>query len=131
MTLAADYPLMNVFFTIMYVFLFFMYVFILISVFIDIFRSSDLSGVGKALWLLVVFVFQILGVLIYLIVRGGSMHERSVQAAQAQDAAMKAYIQQAAGTGTAADELTKLVSLRDSGVINDAEFEAQKAKLLS
>ena len=73
----------------------------------------------------------LVGVLVYLIVRGGKMHERAVQQAQQQDQAAREYIQQAAGTPSPADQLAKLADLRDRGVITAEEFESQKAKILA
>jgi Short C-terminal domain/Phospholipase_D-nuclease N-terminal len=133
MPLAAsyNYPLLNVFWTILEVFLWVIWIWILIWVFIDIFRSHDLSGWAKALWFLFVLFIPLIGVLVYLIVRGGSMHERAVQQARQQDQEARAYIRQAAGTGSSADQLAKLADLRDRGVITPAEFEREKAKILT
>ena len=132
--LATDYPLLNLFWTMVEIFFFVIWIWILITVLIDVFRSHDLSGWAKALWLVFIVFLPLLGVLIYLIARGGSMHERAVQAAQAQDAALKEYVQSVAATSggaSTADELAKLADLRDKGVITADQFEAQKAKLLA
>jgi Short C-terminal domain/Phospholipase_D-nuclease N-terminal len=133
MPLAAsyNYPLLNVFWTILEIFLWVIWIWILIWVFIDIFRSHDLSGWAKALWFLFVLFIPLVGVLVYLIVRGGSMHERAMQQAQQQDQEARAYIRQAAGTGSSADQLAKLADLRDRGVITPEEFEREKAKILT
>jgi hypothetical protein len=135
MTLLADssYPLLNVFWTIFEFFLWVIWIWILIMVFIDIFRSRDLSGVAKALWFLFVLFIPLIGVLVYLIVRGGSMHERAVAQAQHQDQEFRQYVQQAAATAPAstADQLSKLADLRDRGVISAEEFEREKAKVLA
>ena len=104
---------------------------ILITVFIDIFRSHDLSGWGKALWFLFVLIIPLIGVLVYLIVRGGSMHDRAVQQAQHQDEQFRSYVQETAGSTSSADQLAKLVDLRDRGVITAEEFEREKAKILA
>ena len=104
---------------------------ILIMVFIDIFRSHDLSGWAKALWFLFVLFIPLIGVLVYLIVRGDSMHERSARQAQQQDEAFRGYVQQAAGSGSTADQLAKLADLRDRGVITPEEFDREKAKILA
>ena len=125
-----SYPLLGAFWTIFEIFLWIIWFWILITVFIDIFRSPDLSGWGKALWFLFVLIIPLIGVLVYLIVRGGKMHEHGVQAAQQQDEAARAYIQQVAGSNSA-DELAKLADLRDRGVITPQEFEQQKAKILA
>jgi hypothetical protein len=113
-------------------FLFVIWIWLLIGVFADIFRSQDLSGWGKALWTIFVIVLPYLGVLVYLIARGHKMSEHAVQAAQAQDAANRSYIQSVAGpSGSSADEIARLADLRDKGVISDTEFTQGKAKLLS
>jgi membrane protein implicated in regulation of membrane protease activity len=127
-----SYPLLGVFWTIIEIFLFVIWFWILITVFIDIFRSQDLSGWGKALWFLFVLFIPLIGVLVYLIVRGSSMHERAAQQAQQQDEAFRSYVQQAAGDqSSTADQLAKLADLRDRGVITPQEFESQKAKILA
>ena len=128
---SSGYPALNVFWTIIEIFLWVLWFWILIMIFIDIFRSSDLSGWGKALWFLFVLFIPLIGVLVYLIVRGHSMQERSVRQAQQQDQQFREYVQQAAGTPSTADELSKLASLRDQGVISAEEFEREKSKLLS
>ena len=132
MPLAAgyNYPLLDFFWTIFEVFLWVIWIWILIWIFIDIFRSHDLSGWAKALWFLFVLFIPLVGVLVYLIVRGGSMHERAVQQAQQQDQQARQYIREAAGTQSSADQLTKLAELRDKGVISGDEFEREKAKIL-
>ncbi len=125
-----SYPLLGVFWTILEIFLWVIWFWILITVFIDIFRSRDLSGGAKALWFLFVLFIPLIGVLVYLIARGSKMHEHGVQAAQQQDEAARSYIQQVAGTNSA-DELAKLADLRDRGVITAQEFDQQKAKILA
>ena len=136
MSLAASsssYPLLNLFWTIFIVFLWVIWIWILIMVFIDIFRSHDLSGWAKALWFLFVLILPLIGVLVYLIARGGSMQERAAKQAQQQDEEARAYIQQAAASSPAstADQLAKLADLRDRGVITAEEFEREKAKVLA
>ena len=126
-----QYPLLGVFWTIFEIFLWVIWFWILITVFIDIFRSQDLNGWGKALWFLFVLFIPLIGVLVYLIARGGKMHERAVRTAQQQDQQFRQYVQDAAGSGNTADQLAKLADLRDRGVITPAEFEAQKAKVLA
>jgi len=130
---ASSYPLLNVFWTIFELFLWIIWIWILIWIFIDIFRSRDLSGWAKALWFLFVLFIPLVGVLVYLIVRGGSMHERAVRDAQQQDQQFRQYVQQAAASSPAstADQLTKLADLRDRGVITAQEFDSEKAKVLS
>jgi hypothetical protein len=126
-----SYPLLGAFWTIFEIFLWVIWIWILIYVFIDIFRSRDLSGGMKAVWFIFVLFIPLIGVLVYLIARGGSMHERAVQQAQQQDQEARRYIRDAAGTPSSADQLAQLADLRDRGVITPAEFESQKAKILA
>jgi ABC-type multidrug transport system fused ATPase/permease subunit len=126
-----SYPLLDAFWTILEIFLWVIWFWILITVFVDIFRSHDLSGVSKALWFLFVLIIPLVGVLVYLIARGGSMHERMVRQAKDQDDQLRSYIQSAAGPQSTADQLTKLADLHSRGVITDAEFEREKAKVLA
>jgi len=130
---ASSYPLLNVFWTILEIFLWVIWIWILITVFVDIFRSHDLSGWAKALWFLFVLFIPLVGVLVYLIARGGSMHERAVRQAQQQDQAFRQYVQQTAGESApnTADQLEKLATLRDRGVITTAEFDREKEKVLA
>jgi hypothetical protein len=134
MSLASSsysYPLLDAFWTILEIFLWVIWFWILITVFIDIFRSHDLSGWSKALWFLFVLILPLIGVLVYLVVRGGSMHERMVRQAKQQDEQFRNYVQQTAGSQSPADQLTKLADLRDRGVITAEEFEREKAKILA
>ena len=127
-----NYPALNIFWTIIEIILWVIWIWILIYIFIDIFRSPDLSGWAKALWFLLVLLIPLIGVLVYLIVRGSSMHERAVQQAQQQDRELRAYVQEAAGTpASTADQLAKLADLRDRGVITPEEFEREKAKIMA
>jgi len=128
---SSSYPLLNVFWTMFEFFLWVIWIWILIMVFIDIFRSDDLSGWGKALWFLFVLIIPLIGVLVYLIARGGKMHEHAARQAQAQDQQFRALVQDAAGSQTTADQLSKLADLRDRGVISAEEFEREKAKVLA
>ncbi len=120
----------EVFWSMFWFFLFFVWIWLLILVFGDIFRSRDLSGWGKALWTIFVIVVPYLGVFIYLIARGHKMSEHEAQAAQAEDAAARAYVQEAAAP-SAADELARIADLKARGVIDDDEFERLKAKALA
>lgn len=131
---ASSYPLLDLFWTMLEVFVFILWIWLLIAVFADIFRSHDLGGLAKALWIILLIVLPYLGVLIYLIARGGSMHERAAVQAQHQQQAFDAYVKHAAGSagGTSSvDQLAKLAELKAQGAITDAEFEGQKAKILS
>jgi hypothetical protein len=127
---ASSYPLLNIFWTMFEFFLWVIWIWILIMVVFDIFRSHDLSGGAKALWFLFVLFIPLIGVLAYLIARGGSMSDRAVQRAQRQD---EAYVQEAVagGPATTADQLAKLADLRDRGVISAEEFDREKAKVLA
>ena len=130
--LAYDYPILGVFWTMLWIFLWVAWLFVLFRVIFDIFRSRDMGGWGKALWVIFVIVVPFLGVFVYLIARGHSMADRDLEQAQAQRASFDAYVRDAAGsTGGTADELSKLADLKAQGVITDAEFEQQKAKLLA
>ena len=130
---SSSYPLLNIFWTMFEFFLWVIWIWILIMVFLDIFRSHDLSGWAKALWFLFVLFIPLIGVLVYLIARGGEMHERAARQGQRQDEATRSYIQEAASDSPAstADQLAKLADLRDRGVITAAEFEREKAKVLA
>lgn len=129
--IASSYPLLDLFWTILWIFGFIIWIWLLIMIFGDIFRSHDIGGWAKALWTIFVIVLPLLGILIYLVARGGGMHERAARRAQQQQQAFEAYVRQSAGTTNTADELAKLVDLKSSGALTDAEFEAQKAKLLA
>ncbi len=131
--LASSYPLLDAFLTILYFFLFIIWIWLLIYVFMDIFRSHDMGGGAKALWVIFIIVLPFLGVFVYLIARGDKMHERSARDAAQQQKEMDQYIRQAAGTpgATSADQISKLADLRTKGVLSDAEFEAEKAKILA
>lgn len=137
MMLAYDYPVLGLFLTMLWFFLWVMWLFLLFRVVADIFRSDDLGGFAKVLWMLLVLVLPYLGVFIYVIARGSAMSRRDREDQQAADAALREYIREAAGTtgttGTAgsADELAKLADLRDRGVLSEDEFRTQKAKLLA
>jgi hypothetical protein len=128
----VSYPLLNVFWTIFEVFLWVVWFWILITVFIDIFRSRDLSGSAKAVWFLFVLLIPLVGVVVYLIVRGGEMHERTAQVVEAQQAAYDSYAaQNGTSSSSTADQLAKLADLRDRNVISAEEFDQAKAKILT
>jgi Short C-terminal domain len=129
--IAYDYPLLGIFWTTLVIFLWIAWFFLLFRVIFDIFRGDDLSGWAKALWLIFVIFLPFLGVLVYVIARGHKITEHDVAHAKAQEQAFQSYVRETASTGGTAEELTKLAALKDQGVITDAEFEQQKAKLLS
>ena len=130
----AEFGTGQVFWSMLWFFLWFLWIWLLIVVFGDIFRSHDLSGWGKALWTIFVIIIPFLGVFVYLIARGGKMQDHAAQAAAAQDAAMRQYVQKVAadsGGTSKADEIARLAKLRDDGVLTDAEFEQAKASALA
>jgi hypothetical protein len=131
--LASSYPILDAFLTMLYFFLFIIWIWLLIMVFMDVFRSHDMGGLAKALWVIFIIVLPFLGVFVYLIARGGSMHERAAAQAAEQQKAFDQYVKQAAGTPgeSSADQLHKLADLKSQGVLTDAEFESQKAKILA
>ena len=127
-----QYPILDFFLTMLYFFLFVIWIWLLIAVFVDIFRSHDLGGWSKALWSFFIIVIPFLGVFVYLIARGGKMHERAAEQAAQQQKAFDAYVKQAAGSAEdPTEQLAKLADLKSQGVLTNAEFEAQKAKILA
>jgi hypothetical protein len=131
--LASSYPILDAFLTMLYFFLFVIWIWLLIMVFMDIFRSHDMGGGAKALWVIFIIILPFLGVFVYLIARGGKMHERAADQAAQQQKAFDQYVRQAAGSsgGDTATQLSKLADLKNQGVLTDTEFEAQKAKILA
>ena len=128
---AYDYPLLNLFWTMLWLFFFVIWIWVLISVLIDVFRSHDLSGIAKALWLVFIVFLPVLGVLVYLIARGQQDARARHRRRQEPGSRVPQLRAASAGSGSTADELTKLADLRDKGVITAEQFEAQKAKLLA
>jgi ABC-type multidrug transport system fused ATPase/permease subunit len=126
-----SYPVLGAFWTIFMIFLWVIWFWILITIFIDLFRSHDLSGWAKALWFIFILILPLIGVLVYLIARGGKMHEHAARDAQIQEQQFRRYVQEAAGSQSSADQLAKLADLRDRGVITAEEFEREKAKILA
>ena len=132
--LAYDYPAMGIFWSMLWFFVWITWLMLLFRVIGDIFRSHDLGGGAKALWLFVVIVMPFFGVFVYMIARGHAMTQHDMDAAHARDEQMKAYVQQVTasnGSNGSADELAKLAELNKSGVLTDAEFAQQKAKVLA
>ena len=130
---AAEWGTGQVFWSMLWFFLFFIWIWLLIMVFADIFRSRDLGGFAKFLWVIFVIFVPYLGVFVYLIARGHKMGEHAAQQAAEQEAATRQYVQQVAQTSSdsAADQVAKLADLRAKGSISDAEYEAAKAKALA
>src|SRR5271155_3906931 len=130
--LAYTYPLADLFGTMLGFFVLVIWFWLLIVIFSDIFRSQDMGGGAKMLWVLFVIILPFLGIFVYLIARGGKMHERAAaQAAKQQEAFDNAVKQAAGSSSSSADDLAKLADLKSQGVLTDAEFETQKAKLLA
>jgi hypothetical protein len=127
---AYTYPLADLFGTMLGFFVLVIWFWLLIVIFSDIFRSQDMGGGQKTLWVFFVIILPFLGIFIYLIARGGKMHERAAAQAAQQQQALDTAIKQAAGTSSA-DDLAKLADLKSQGILTDAEFETQKAKLLA
>ena len=125
-----NYPLLDAFWTMLWFFLWILWFFLLFRIILDIFRSKDLGGWGKAGWLIFVIILPFLGVFVYLIARGSKMAQRDVDDAQAADQAARSYIRDVAQDSSPADQLAKLADLRERGVITDAEFQQSKAKVL-
>jgi Short C-terminal domain/Phospholipase_D-nuclease N-terminal len=126
----AEFGTGQVFWSMLWFFLFFIWIWLLIVVFGDLFRSPDLSGWGKALWTIFIIVVPYLGVFVYLIARGHKMQQHAMDAAKAQDAAMREYVQSVAPASGGAEEIARLADLRDKGVLSEAEFQQAKAKAL-
>ncbi|HEY2565363.1 MAG TPA: SHOCT domain-containing protein [Acidimicrobiales bacterium] len=112
-------------------FLFFIEIWLMISVFIDIFRSHDMKGWVKALWILFVLVIPLVGILVYFIARGDKMRAHSIDAAKEQQQAFQHYVQQAAGTNSPADQLAKLADLKEKGAITEEEYNRLKAEIIN
>ena len=129
MVIAADYPFMDVLWSMIVFFFWVIWIWIVITVLIDIFRRHDIGGWSKAFWVIFVVILPWLGVLIYLIAQHDGMRERQVQQAQAQKAAFDDYVRDTAGGS--AGEIAKAKELLDSGAITQAEFDALKAKALA
>ncbi len=127
--LAADYPFLDILWTMFIFFLFVIWIWILITVFSDIFRRKDVGGGSKALWIIFVIVLPYLGVLVYLIANHDGMADRNIQQMQQHQQAQDAYIKSVAGG--AAGEIEKAKGLLDSGAITQAEFDALKQKALA
>ncbi len=123
-------PLLHVMFSILEIFLLVAWIWVVIAVISDVFRSNDLNGMAKALWVFGIIIVPWVGALVYLIIRGDSMAERNALAAAEVEEVSRAYIQKLTGPSTA-DELTKLAELRDKDIISENEFQVQKSKLLS
>jgi Phospholipase_D-nuclease N-terminal/Short C-terminal domain len=132
LVVAADYPFLDVFWTLIVFFLWVAWFWLLISVASDVFRRRDIGGGKKALWLIFMLFVPFLGVLVYLIANNDEMTQRNIERAQAQQAQMDDYVRTTAGTGGGATaEIERAKGLLDSGAISQAEFDAIKQKALA
>jgi hypothetical protein len=130
--IAASFGDGQVAYSILWFFLFFVEIWLMISVFIDIFRSHDLKGWAKAAWVILVIVFPLIGILAYLIFRGDKMRAHQVQASVDQEAMFRQYAQHmVGGHRSKTDELARLAQLRDHGDISADEFQQLKSEILS
>jgi len=128
--IASTFGVGQALYTILWFFLFFIEIWLAVSIFIDIFRSHDLKGWAKALWIIFVLVFPIIGILAYLIVRGDKMRVHQIRAQHSQEESFRAFVQGTAGSRSAADELAKLAELRRDGTITEDEFQQLKSQVL-
>jgi hypothetical protein len=129
--MSDDFGLWDVIVSMFWFMLLLAWIWLIISILSDIFRDRDLSGAAKAAWTLLLIFLPWLGAVLYLIVRGSSMNERTVRAAEDNEVRMRTYAQESAGTTSVADELRKLAELRDSGLITEADYALAKAKVLA
>ena len=130
MIIATSYPFLNVLWDILIIFAWVLFIWIAIVAFTDLFRRRDISGWGKAAWVVLIVLLPWIGVLAYLIVNHDGMAERSEKQTQASQAQFDEYVRQAAGKGGPASEIEAAKKLLDSGTITPAEFDAIKAKAL-
>jgi len=132
MLLAANYPFLDVLWTLFIFFLWVIWFWLLFTVFIDVFRRHDISGGKKTLWLIFVIILPFLGVFIYIITQNDGMTQRNIERAQAQRSQFDQYVRETAGaSGGAAAEIDAAKKLLDQGTITQAEFDAIKAKALA
>ena len=129
-TIAADFGTGEVLWSFLWFFIFFIFILLLFQIFGDIMRSDDLSGWAKAIWVIAIIVVPFLGIFLYLIVRGGSMHERQIKAAQANEQSVQQYIRDTAGGADTATQLSQLAELHSGGKLSDAEYATAKAKII-
>ena len=129
--IAADYPFLDVLWTMVIFFMWIIWFMLLFRVIGDIFRRHDLNGVAKTVWIIFVILLPFLGIFIYLITQGDKMGQRDMQHMQAAQGEFDQYVNSVAGSGGAAAEIEKAKGLLDSGAITQAEFDAIKAKAIA
>ena len=127
----AEYTFGQGLLTVLSIFVFMAWILVLVTILSDLFRDHEMSGWGKAAWVLFLIFIPFLAALIYLIARGSGMRERAIKQHETDQKQLDAYVKHAAGGASAADEVAKLKKLRDEGTISDEEFERQKAKALA
>ena len=128
----ADVGLAELFWTVLWLFFLFMFIWVFVALVSDIFRDHELSGWGKAAWLVLLIVFPLVGSLIYLIVRGKGMAERSAAAQKHAQAQFDSYVRQAASSSgdSSVDDLARLAELRSNGHLSDEEYETMKSRIV-
>jgi len=131
MPIAADYPFLDVLWTMIIFFTWVVWIWIMVVILTDVFRRRDISGWGKALWVVFLIVLPFLGALVYLIAQHDGMADRQAEAARGQKAEMDEYVRSVASSGGPAAEIDKAKQLLDSGAITQTEFDALKAKALA
>jgi chemotaxis signal transduction protein len=131
MLIATDYPLLEVFWTMLIFFAFFIWIWILVTVFADLFRRKDISGWGKTGWIIFVIVLPYLGVFVYLIAEHKGMTERTISQQQAAQAQMDQYVKSVASTSDPTAQIANAKALLDQGTISQAEFDQIKQKALA
>jgi hypothetical protein len=131
MVIAADYPFLDIVWTMLIFFAWVIWFSLLFRIFGDLFRRDDLSGWGKTGWIIALILLPFLGVFIYLISHGDDMARRDAQRAQAAQGQMDDYVRSVADSGGAAAEIDKAHALLQSGAISQTEFDAIKAKALA
>jgi hypothetical protein len=129
--IAADYPFLDVFWTMLIFFLWILWIWLLFTIFADVFRRHDISGWLKTVWIVFVIVLPFLGAFVYLITQNVGMTERQLDRARAEREHLDSYVRETAGAGGAASEIEKAKRLLDSGAITEAEFEAIKQRALA
>jgi chemotaxis signal transduction protein len=131
MLIATDYPLLEVFWTMLIFFAFFIWIWILVTVFADLFRRKDLSGWGKTGWIIFVIVLPYLGVFVYLIAEHKGMTERTIKQQEAAKSELDQYVKSVASTSDPTAQIANAKALLDQGTISQAEFDQIKQKALA
>ena len=131
MPIAADYPFLNILWTMILFFTWVIWIWMMVVILTDVFRRRDISGWSKALWVVFLIVLPFLGALTYLILQHDGMAERTAKSAQGQRQEFDDYVKNVAADSSPASQIEKAKALRDNGTIDQSEFEALKAKALA